>query len=259
MVLLERPGIQFIKSWLKPPEAPGLLAFRHAVEFHSEVFFGDERLKPRSVLYVRTSESHTTGKPHFEAFGAGEPHRAVRWMATRPAGFILHAPPLWLEALEAVVGKVERSTVETWSVASPPAQDSSAMGLVRQVTPDDVGAFNDSAPSWGYRGWRGDFRTLMAHGAAFGVPDRQKAGFLSLAWIFDMAGPYDAIGVATDPKYQRLGLGKAAASALIDHIINIRGKVPLWSTASSNEASIGLASALGLSQVARETLLRWPV
>jgi hypothetical protein len=46
---------------------------------------------------------------------------------------------------------------------------------------------------------------------------------------------------------------------LIDHIIKVRGKVPLWSASSSNEASIGLARALGLSPVASETLLRWPV
>jgi hypothetical protein len=172
--------------------------------------------------------------------------------------FLLHAPPHWHEALEALVGTVQRVSVETWSIEKSPACGVSS--FVRQLSEADSLAFHRAVPWWGLSGW-GSFATLLEHGAAFGVMERRgkEPGLMSIAWIFDQAGPYDAIGVSTDPKYQRLGLGKATASALIDHILNVRGKVPLWSAPASNEASIGLARALGLSPVARETLLSWPV
>ena len=98
-------------------------------------------------------------------------------------------------------------------------------------------------------------RALIAHGAGFGVPHGR--GFAALAWVFDQAGDFDAIGVSTVPRFRRLGLGRAAASALIMHILQWRGKVPLWSTTPDNAASQALANSLGLSLAVTESLLRW--
>ena len=109
-------------------------------------------------------------------------------------------------------------------------------------------------PSQRLRGWR-TYPAMIGCGAAFGVPDGR--GFAALAWVFDQADPYDSVGVYTVPRYRRLGLGRAAVSALFAHIVDRRGRVPLWSTRADNEPSRSLARALGFSLAAIEPLLRW--
>jgi GNAT superfamily N-acetyltransferase len=119
----------------------------------------------------------------------------------------------------------------------------------------DAAAFAAAAPAWALRGW-GTYSGLIAFGAAFAVP--HGATFAALAWIFDQSAGFDALGVYTVPRYRRLGLGRAAASALISHIARRRRKVPLWSSPADNEASFGLARALGFTAQASEALIRWP-
>jgi RimJ/RimL family protein N-acetyltransferase len=97
---------------------------------------------------------------------------------------------------------------------------------------------------------------MLANGAAFGVPTRDGK-LASVAWIFEEGRERDKIGVATDPRYQRLGLGRAAASALVDHITNVRHRIPLWTAAAQNLASQNLAKSLGFSVQVTETVLRW--
>jgi GNAT superfamily N-acetyltransferase len=126
---------------------------------------------------------------------------------------------------------------------------------LRALLASDAAGFAAAAPAWALRGW-GTFSALVAFGAGFGVPHENS--FASLAWVFDQSAGFDAIAVYTVPRYRRLGLGKAAASALIGHIARRRHKVPLWSTPPENEASIGLAKALGFTAGATETLVRWP-
>ena len=240
-------GIRSAKSWLGPPERPGLLALRHALDFPRPGLVGEDRSKPRSILLVR----HL----HSELFGAGDPEPAAGWIATcSPTAFTLHAPDSWHEPLEAKIGKVSRFEVETFSVTKPVGSGSSV--VVHQLTSRDRRAFRGVTPSWACRAWL-RYDRLITHGAAFGVRNKDDDGFLSVAWIFDQAGPFDAIGVATKPRFQRLGLGRASASELIDHIINIRGKVPLWSTSPVNDSSRELALALGFSRVAVEPLFLW--
>ncbi|MEA2631273.1 MAG: hypothetical protein QOE66_1492, partial [Chloroflexota bacterium] len=125
----------------------------------------------------------------------------------------------------------------------------------RALTAADAPAFAATAPAWALRGW-GSFSSLVAFGAAFGVT--HGPGFASLAWIFDQSAGFDSIGVFTVPRYRRLGLGRAAASALIAHIARRRGKVPLWSTPPDNADSIALARSLGFTEQVTESLIRWP-
>jgi hypothetical protein len=120
---------------------------------------------------------------------------------------------------------------------------------------DDAGAFAATAPGWALCGWR-SFPALVEHGAAFGVPHGR--GFATLAWVLDRAGRFEALGVYTVPRLRRLGLARAAASALVDHVVRARGHVPLWSTRDGNEPSRALARALGFAVAAEETLLVWP-
>ena len=63
---------------------------------------------------------------------------------------------------------------------------------------------------------------------------------------------------STPPRYRRLGLGLAAASALVEHVVSHRGRAPLWSTRPGNEPSLTLARTLGFSPAASEPVLRWP-
>ena len=126
---------------------------------------------------------------------------------------------------------------------------------MRRLGADDRGAFAEGAPAWALRGW-GTYSALIAGGAAFGVA--HGGGFAALAWVFDASHRHDALAVHTAPLFRNLGLGRAVASALIAHAVRDRGKFPLWSTAPENLASVALATSLGLSVGAVQTLLRWP-
>jgi GNAT superfamily N-acetyltransferase len=248
MFPLDPAGARYARTWLGPPRAPGLLAVRHALEFSRPELRGDHASKPHSLLFIRE------GDGQLEAFGAGEPEPAVGCLQTLGQTFTLHAPKRWHNVVRTRIGPVEEHWVETWSgrnlVALPPSNN------VRQLLNGDGSAFSEIVPSWGLRGW-GTFSALMAHGAGFGVPAHDCAGFAAVAWVFDQAGAFDSLGVFTVPQFRRLGLGRAVASALVVDIIRNRGKVPLWSTAPGNEPSRALARALGFSVAANEPLVRW--
>lgn len=250
MVPLDPAGVRDVTARLGPPAGPGLLALRHALAFRRPGLWGDSPSAPRSVLLVRE------GGGQFEAFGAGAPEPAVGWLAGHRRGFSLLAPDTWLDAVRARVGGVDRDEVETWSGGPGPPAGTPPGGVVtRRLTAGDLAAFTAAAPAWGLRGW-GSYPALIEDAAAFGVP--RGAGFAALAWVFDRAGRYDALGVYTAPRYRRLGLGRAAVSALVAHVVDQRGRVPLWSTRPDNKPSRALARALGFSPAVSETVLRWP-
>jgi GNAT superfamily N-acetyltransferase len=230
------------------------------------------------------------GDEQLEAFGAGEPEPAVGWLASQDRAVSLVAPPSWREALGTRAGPTEETVIETWTIDpfdltmntmfdSPESQAASGSSRAagsaskskpaagsesapaRRLAPtgplvaSDAAAFAATAPAWALRGW-GTYSGLIAFGAAFAVPHGNT--FASLAWIFDQSAGFDAMGVYTVPRYRRLGLARAAASALISHIARRRRKVPLWSSPTDNEASLGLAQVLGFTAQASEALIRWP-
>jgi GNAT superfamily N-acetyltransferase len=253
MVPLDPSAARFARSWLGPPEGPGLLALRHALVYRRPGLWGDRPVSPQTVVLLREGEGR------LEAFGAGEPGPAVDWLVGQLRGLTLHAPDGWLAAVDARLDKVEFVDVETWSATPERMSDLTLERRgpridIRRLTFVDANGFTRAAPSWALHGWR-TFAELITHAAAFGVP--HGPGFASLAWIFDQADCYDAVAVFTAPRYRRLGLGRAAASALIRHIVDRRGKVPLWSTPASNTPSLTLADSLGFSLQATESLARW--
>ena len=63
--------------------------------------------------------------------------------------------------------------------------------------------------------------------------------------------------MATDARYRRLGLGRAAGSALVAHVESVRRKAAIWTVADANLPSKALARSLGFSPRAREVVLRW--
>ena len=253
MIPLAPDAIPHVRAWLGRPREPALLALYHALEYGRPGLWGDDPSTPESVVLVRE------GDDQIEAFGAGNPEPAAGWLAGQGRAGTLLAPASWHDAVAARVGPVEPARVETRSlVAFDPARASlptrPAVPLV-PLTLEDAAGFVGSAPAWALRGW-GSYPELIAHGAGFGV--RGEGGFVALAWTFDGAGHFDAVGVHTAPRFRRLGLGRAVASALIAHIVRRRGRIPLWSTTPGNAASRALARSLGFSSGTSELLLRWP-
>ena len=214
---------------LVTPAGPGLLALRHALEFRKPGLWVDATARPESLVLVREGDGG-----RLEAFGAGEPEPAVDWLVGQNRDFTLLAPEDWREALNDRGGEAEWGEVETWSIKTSYRKTAPESVVARRLSADDRGAFLDSAPGWGLRGW-GAFADLIGHGAAFGVPVGDR--FAALAWVFDGAETYDAVGAFTDARFRGLGLGKAAASALVRHVIDERRRVPLWSTRRDNEPS----------------------
>jgi len=274
MVPLDPLAVRSLRSWLGEPTGPGLLALHHALAYQRPGLWGDHARVPRSVVLVRE------GDDQLEAFGAGEPGPAVGWLASQGRAVSLVAPTAWLDAVGGRVGPLEQGTIETWTIdpfdltmASmldgaeldmdrefDPAGEASrrprtSVVATRRLVADDAAAFAAAAPPWALRGW-GTFSALVAFGAGFGVPHGDT--FAALAWIFDQSAGFDALAAYTAPRYRRLGLARAAASALIHLVARNRRKVPLWSTTPDNTPSLGLAHSLGFSCQATEPLVRWP-
>jgi GNAT superfamily N-acetyltransferase len=282
MVPLDPLAIRSLRSWLGEPSSPGVLALHHALAYQRPGVWGDHARVPRSVVLLRDGDNQ------LEAFGAGEPEPAVAWLASQGRAVSLVAPRSWREALGTRVGAIEEAVIETWTidpfdltmttmgdgpesgvaasksrtapavsrpVAEPEAAPPRRLAPTRPLAASDAAAFTAMAPTWALRGW-GAYSRLIAFGAAFAVPHGDS--FAALAWIYDQAAGFDAVGVYTVPHYRRLGLARAAASALIGHIARHRRKVPLWSSPADNEASLGLARSLGFNTQSSEALIRWP-
>jgi GNAT superfamily N-acetyltransferase len=278
MVPLDSLAVRSLRSWLGEPSGPGVLALHHALAYQRPGLWGDHPRVPRSVVLVREGDNQ------LEAFGAGEPEPAVAWLADQGRAVSLVAPATWRDALGTRVGSIEQAAIETWTIdpfdlamttmfdapepeprparapaskAVPGSESDAPRRLVatRSLIASDAAGFAAVAPAWALRGW-GTFSSLVAFGAGFGVPHGDT--FAALAWIFDQSAGFDSIGVYTVPRYRRLGLARAAASALVSHIARRRRKIPLWSTPPENEASLGLARSLGFTAQATEALVRWP-
>ncbi len=228
------------------------VALHHAAIHGRPGLWGDDRFRPSSAIWLRD------GGDQWEAFAAGFAGPALDWLESAALGrpIVLAAPPSWEDTVRARVGPrsvVERTPVQTWIRPEPLDRPMSSIAI-RPLDLDDAGAFEAVAPLWALRPW-GDFATLVDRGAAFGVPTR--SGLAAVAWVVESDHDFDKVGVATDPRFLRLGLGKAVASALMGQIEEDRRKHPLWVVNPSNLASLALARSLGFSDPVTETLLRW--
>ncbi len=212
------------------------------------------------------------GDRRIEAFGIGEPWPALAWLLGHGRASRSKRPTSGCSsASQTLGGDLERVEVETWSadaVATPSdvLDDLQVLNTrahpkvapkvaVRRLNADDRAAFSAAAPAWALRGWQ-SYASLIEHGAAFGVPHGNA--FAAMAWVFDQTDGFDAVGVATAPRFRRLGLGRAVAATLVTHILERRGKVPLWSFPEDHAASRGLAASLGFVLTATETVVYHP-
>jgi RimJ/RimL family protein N-acetyltransferase len=192
----------------------------------------------------------------WHAFGLGEAEPAVGWLARRGRRVSLLAPTSWEGAIRRRGSAVVRGVVETWAREGvPEGSDRPPPPIARRLVEGDAAAFARSMPAWALRAW-GSFAAMLRGGAAFGVSDRDGR-LASVAWVFEADHDRDALAVATDLRYQRLGLGRAAGSALVDHVEGARRKAAIWSVSDENRPSKALARSLGFSPRAREVVLRW--
>lgn len=237
---------EFLASWKR---GIGWLTLRRALIEGEAGFWGDRSRAPSSVVYLRE------GDHQVEAFGLLSPRPAVRWLASLGRPVALLAPEGWSKSVQLRVGAFEQSEVASWSPGfyrRPPWRSAVA---TRRLTSADLSAFAEAAPEWALRCWP-DFESMISRGCAIGVPFGE--GFASLAWVLDQTESFDAIGVYTAPRYRELGLARAAAGVLIEHIIRERRKIPLWAASTGNAASQTLARTLGLTPRVFETVFRWP-
>lgn len=251
MVPLDAVAAEHVRAWLGEPRGPGVLDLYQALVDHHPGLWGDDARVPRSVVLIRE------GAGQLEVYGAGRPEPAAGWLCRseeRPIALI--APKDWWDAVERRVDQVERDEVLTLSVEEADFTPVSSAVATRRLTARDAEAFYSSeiAPDWALSGWR-TFHDLVERGAGYAVPF--GARFAAAAWVYSQAGRYETVGVSTDARFRRLGLGKAVASALVAEILRERGKVALWTTVPENAASVATAHALGFSPAATETRLRW--
>ena len=250
MIPLGAEAIDAVLAW-----GDGLhrtVALHHAAIHGRPGLWGDDRARPSSVVWLRP------GDGCWEAFAAGFAGPALDWLGRAATGrpIVLAAPTSWEEVVRARLGataRVSQDFVQTWLRPEPPPAPA-ASADVRPLDEGDAAAFAAVAPPWALRAW-GDFDALLERGAAFGVPGR--SGLAAAAWVVESDHHLDKVGVATDPRYRRLGLGRAAAASLADWIERGRGKHPLWVANPSNAASLATARSLGFTLQVTETLLRW--
>ena len=227
-----------------------LVALEHAASRSRPGLWGDNPDVPSSLVWLREADDA------LEAFATGEPDRAIAWLAGRAGGrpIRLAAPESWEAAARLQGGRVDRGSVSSLVRTSPQGEMKAPPVEVARLGPGDRAAFEDLAPGWALRAW-GGFIEMIDRGSAFGV--RSGSGFASLAWVFEAGRRFDKLGVATLPRYRRLGLGRAAARGLIMDVERSRRKRPLWTTAPDNAESLALARSLGFASEVAEPLILW--
>lgn len=257
MFALNANGRLRVLSWMGGARELGLLALCHALLDDCGEVLGDDPECPASVLLVRENE----GGDRLDAHGAGWPRPAVAWLVGRSREVKLLAPSSWDAVVrDEVVGvSLWREQVTTWSAPDPECVEAVCLGrgaVVRRLDRDDKDAFQAIAPNWALRAW-GSYEAMLERGSGFGVPVLDSGRLASAAWIFDQTDRHDALAVATDSRFRRLGLGRTAAAILIEHVLRERRKIPLWSAHQGNVASHELARSLGFTRSISENLWCW--
>lgn len=227
-----------------------LMALGHANRHDRLRIHADQVRRPRTLLLSREVGGRR------EVYAAGEVGPALPWLVALGGPVTLAAPPAWTAPVEALVGTLERAHLLVRRRPEPGAPEPEpGPAQVRALGIADLTAFAAIAPGWSTASWE-SARACLYEGRVFGVPDR--AGHLTaLAWVLEDDGERAAIGAWTVEPFRRLGLGHSVAGALTRYLLREARRVPLWFSRAENEASLGLATALGFTLEHEEVVLRW--
>ncbi len=118
---------------------------------------------------------------------------------------------------------------------------------VRPLTPADLPLLETAPPE--IRGH--DPRRMLTDMFAGAIVDGR---IVAIAQNYALSPRYGDVGVATLPDYRRQGLATAAASLVIQWVVE-NGRIPVWSCGEDNAASLRVAQKLGFQEVSRRVYL----
>jgi len=203
----------------------------HVIQTGNGAFFADRWPNPQVILASTTENYYLAGNP--EALVPEQlSDLVVGFLDAEPAFEPIlsrHFPNTWDRVAYSLEGKPHIQPGES----------------VRRLVVTDAYHLWGLNPesNWIYKTWGGP-HGLAASGYGWGAfVDGRLASVACTAFL---GATYEEIGVITEAEFRGRGLAAQAAGALcID--IQSRGRIPSWSTETSNIASIRVAEKLGFS------------
>jgi RimJ/RimL family protein N-acetyltransferase len=131
------------------------------------------------------------------------------------------------------------------------APDLALDARARLLTEQDRSLMEAAQSSLRGAGW-GSLDALLRDGIAAGTVVDGK--LVALAHTSARTDRYADVGVATLPAWRGQGFATATAALVCTRLL-AEGQTPVWSTATTNIASLRVAARLGFSEVSRRTYL----
>jgi hypothetical protein len=232
LIALERARWPELRPWL-PPERPGPLVARHAIQTGFDGITVDRWPGPRALLAWAGVNVELAGDP--EALGPED--LPGDWLA------LVAAPPGFLPLLRRA-----HPDLRTWDrvileLRGEPEYALPTGAVVRRLERGDAphleGLGADVA-------WicdtLGGPACLAESGRAWGA--FVDGALASVATPFFVGERYEDLGVVTEAPFRGRGLVVACAGRLA-HEVRARGRIPSWSTSPDNLPSLRVAEKLG--------------
>lgn len=186
----------------------------------------------RAALLARRGAAwaDNAGEPTAAAVQTTTPDGLTRFLFGKTAGLRLPEP----RAFAAFTDSAD--TMQAFTALPP--------GGVRRLRPNDARHLA-ALPPWLWGTWERPDALLRAVPA---YARYLRGELVSLACVAATTERYDAIATYTIARARRNGFARECTRRLLGAITTERGKVPVLMTATDNDAAIGLARAIGLTQ-----------
>jgi ribosomal protein S18 acetylase RimI-like enzyme len=139
------------------------------------------------------------------------------------------------------------------STLPPSATDAAFIALppggIRRLRPNDARQLS-GLPAWIWGIWKTPEAMLRAVPA---YARYLRGELISISCVFGETERFAVIAAYTIERTRRNGFARECAQRLIGAVVNERGKQPVLTTRRDNEAAVGLAHALGLTQAVEAT------
>ena len=117
----------------------------------------------------------------------------------------------------------------------------------------DLALMIDATTALAMDGWRfGTAEALLVQGIVAGVV--VDAMLVAVAFTSAITPLHAEIGVVTRDEHQRKGFATHAAAVVISEV-EARRRIPVWSTAADNAASLAIARRLGFREIGRRVFV----